>query len=329
MIRILYRTADGTHHLDVTTADLAALLRDPAGLLWLDFQGEPPKTAQPILSEIFHFHPLAIDDALQESHVPKVDDWGDYLYLVVHGVTFDPAADDPIDTQELDIFFGRNYVVTHHDDPIAAVDHVWELEQRDDRHLARGPDHLLYRLIDELVAAYMPLAEEMDEQIDRLEDQILARPTPANLERILTMKRGLHHLRRIIGPQREVLNKLARGDYTVIDADDRVFFRDVYDHLVRLYDINESMRDLVSDALSTYLSVVNNRMNDIVKTLTIITTLFMPISFIASFFGMNFFQPVVEGLKAWTGMAPFLATLALVAGVPAVMYLWIRRKGWM
>jgi magnesium transporter len=329
MIRSLYRTQDGQYRLDLGPEGFAAAIQDEAALLWVDMQGEPPDKAEPILHETFHFHPLAIDDALRESHVPKVDDWGEYLYLVLHSVVFHEGEGDPVETKELDIFFGRNYVVTHHDAVIEAVDHVWDVAQRDKRYLANGPDHLLYRLVDELVAGFMPMADEMDETIDRLEDRILAEPTRSNLEHVLAMKRGLHHLRRIIAPQREVLNKLARGDYGVIDANDRMFFRDVYDHLVRLYDINESMRDLVSDALDTYLSVVNNRMNDIMKTLTVITTLFMPISFVVGFFGQNYFQPVAEPLAGWTGIPSFAVTAFILIALPAAMFLWIRRKGWM
>jgi magnesium transporter len=174
----------------------------------------------------------------------------------------------------------------------------------------------------------MPVVDEMDEVIDLLEDQLFERAAPDTLARIFTLKRSVLHLRRIIGPQREVLNKLARDDYAVIDARAQVYFRDVYDHLVRLHDISESVRDLTSGTLDTYLSVINNRMNDIMKTLTIITTLFMPISFVTGFFGMNFFEPVVS-LDAWTGRAAFMITLAVILLVPFGMFLWIRRRGWM
>ena len=329
MIRSVYRTEDGQCRFELKPDDFASAIQDEQGLLWVDMQAEPPEAAEPILRDTFHFHPLAVDDALRESHVPKVDDWGDYLYLVLHAVILNQRDGDPVDTLELDIFFGRNYVVTYHELAIDAVDRVWDVAQRDKRYLSNGPDHLLYRLVDELVAGYMPLADEMDDTIDRLEDRILTEPTRANLEQVLALKRGLHHLRRIIAPQREVLNKLARGDFGVIDANDRMFFRDVYDHLVRLHDINESMRDLVSDALSTYLSVINNRMNDIMKTLTVITTLFMPISFVVGFFGQNFFQPVAEPLLAWTGIPWFVLTLTIMIVLPLSMFLWIRRKGWM
>jgi magnesium transporter len=168
----------------------------------------------------------------------------------------------------------------------------------------------------------------MDDAIDLVEDRILGNPSPDVLEQVFTLKRALLRLRRILAPQREVLNKLARDDYAVIDAKDRIFFRDVYDHLVRLHDITESMRDLLSGALDTYLSVINNRMNEVMRTLTVITTLFMPISFVAGFFGMNFFQPVAS-LDVWTSKPAFVLATAIVILMPVSMYLWIRRRGWM
>ncbi len=329
MIRSLYRTRDGHLQTDIGPDALAAAWQDTEGLLWLDLADEPPETCRPILLETFGFHPLAVDDALEEAHVPKLDDWGQYLYLVLHAVTFEDGPDGSyMDTLELDVFLGRNYLVSHHVQPIAGVDRVWAACQRDERHLKRSAAYLLYKLADELVADYMPTVEEMDAVIDHIEDQVFSNPAPDVLERLFTLKRALLHLRRIIMPQREVLNKLARDDYAGIAAEHRMFFRDVYDHLVRLYDITESMRDLVSGALDTYLSVVNNRMNEIMKTLTIITTLFMPLSFLTGFFGMNFFGLTPE-LGTWTSWPAFLLTLAVIALTPLGMYLWMRRRAWM
>jgi magnesium transporter len=271
---------------------------------------------------------LAVEDALQEVHVPKLDDWGQYLYLVLHAIDFDKQNGGEVKTLELDVFLGQNYIVTYHKQPIVAVGRLWEACQHDERHLKRGADHLLYRLADELVASYMPVIEGMDETLDLIEDQIFGEPTPATLEQLFSLKRALLHLRRIIAPQREVLNKLARDDYAVIDAEDRIWFRDVYDHLVRMYDINESMRDLMSGALDTYLSVVNNRMTEVMKTLTIITTLFMPMSFVVGFFGMNFFQAVTP-LQVWTGKPAFVVAIAIMILIPLFMYLWVRQRAWM
>jgi magnesium transporter len=331
MIRSLYRTQDGKFRTDLKPEDFAAALQDTHGLFWVDFCQTPSEEDAPILLDTFGFHPLAVDDALQESHVPKVDDWEQYLYIAMHAVVFDRNAHDgeQVETHELDIFLGKHFIVTHHDKPIAAVEHIWSNCQRDERYLKAGADHLLYELADALVAGYMTVMDEMDDTIDAIEDQVFDRPTPDTLARIFHLKRSVLNLRRILSPQREVLNKLARDDYPVIDAKDRVYFRDVYDHLVRLYDINESLRDLVSGALDTYLSVVNNNLNEVMKTLTVITTMFMPISFAAGFFGMNFFQPIEEPLKSWSTSPVFIAALLVMFLTPVGMYLWVRRRGWM
>lgn len=328
MIRSLYRAPDGKLQVDLTPSEIATALQTSGGLLWVDFGQEPPDRCEPALREIFGFHPLAIDDALQERHVPKVDDWGEYLYVVLHAVAFYEDEQAGMDTLELDAFLGKEYLVTYQVRSIAAVDRVWSACERDGRRLQRGAARLLYELADELVTDYMPVIERFDEIIDQIEDQVFAGADAGLLQQIFGLKRALLHVRRIITPQREVLSKLARGDFEVIQAQDRVYFRDVYDHLVRLHDIAESLRDLLGGALETYLSAVNNRMNEVVKTLTIITTLFMPLSFVVGFFGMNFFQSVAP-LDAWTGEAAFTLTLALLVLTPVGMYVWMRRRAWM
>jgi magnesium transporter len=328
MRRSLYRAQDGTLRTNLSSDQINTALKDEQGLLWLDLMDDAPEACKPILQETFGFHPLAVEDALQEVHVPKLDDWGQYLYLVLHAIDFDTQNGEELNTLELDVFLGQNYIVTYHEQPIAAVERLWKVCQRDERHLKKGADHLLYRLADELVASYLPVIEGMDETLDMIEDQIFSEPTPIILEQLFSLKRALLHLRRIIAPQREVLNKLARDDYAVIDAEDRVWFRDVYDHLVRMHDINESMRDLVTGALDTYLSVVNNRMTEVMKTLTIIATLFMPMTFVVGFFGMNFFQAVAP-LEAWTAMPAFVIVVAIMILIPLSMYLWVRKRAWM
>lgn len=328
MIRSLYYSPGKPLRTNIPPKEFPRLIRDRKGLLWVDFIGEPAESAEPILRTL-NFHPLAIDDALQETHTPKIDDWGDYLYIVLNIMNYkhvDGVFESEID--ELDVFLGRNFVITHHDQLLPAIEDAWTACQRDERHVQGGPDHLLYRIVDSLVMSYMPLVEAIDSQIDIIEDQVFDGPRRATLEQIFALKRLLLSMRRILLPQREVLNKLARDDYRVIDPKDRVFFRDIYDHLVRLHDLNENLRDLVSGALDTYLSVVNNRMNDVMKTLTIITTLFMPITFVTGFFGMNFFEPVAH-LVGWTSQQVFKLTLGIMLTVPIVMFLWMRRRTWL
>ena len=327
MIRIFFYSGAGKIQTDLARTDLAHALQDKNGLLWVDFQDAPDAEVQPILEETFGFHHLAIEDALLQTHVPKLDDWTDYLYIVLHAIVFDPVEKD-VDTHELDVFLGYNYLVTHHDQEIEALNRVWTGIQRDVRHLRSGADHVLYRLVDEIVASYMPVVEQFDLNIDQLEDEIFKQSERGTLEQIFSIKRSVLFLRRILAHQREVLNKLARDEYSQIDAQDRVYFRDVYDHLVRLYDITEGVRDLISSTLDTYLSAINNRMNDVMKTLTVITTLFMPLTFITGFFGMNFFQPATP-LDVWTGKPAFLATILIVFFTPLVMYNWMRHRRWM
>lgn len=328
MLRTLCFFKDGIFHNAVALEEVSALLTNPEALVWMDFEGTRPEDDEPILREVFGFHPLAIEDALQQSHSPKLDDWDDYLYIVLHSIVFDRGKDASLDTLELDIFLGKNFMVTHHDLPIPALERTWVNVTRDQRHIRNGMDRLLYRLTEEVVLSYLPIVEELDDEIDKAEDQVFNNPTPHVLEKIFLLKRAALQLRRVIGPQREVLNRLARDDFRVIDLRTRVYFRDVYDHLVRLHDLIESIRDLVGGTLDTYLSVINNRMNDIMKTLTVITTLFMPISFITGFFGMNFFA-ADPPYSAWTNGTVFLTVLSLMMLLPLGMLVWIRRRGWM
>lgn len=327
MIRSLYYTKGNPIRKDIPPQEFPKLIKNRRGLLWVDFTDEPPETCLPILTG-FGFHPLSIEDALQQTHSPKLDDWGVYLYIVLNYMDLaENGGDWETEIDELDVFLGENYIVTHHDHPMPAVDEIWEACDRDPRTLTDGADHLLYKITDKLVAGYMPTVEKIDDAIDQIEDQVFDRPSPRTLEKLFALKRILLAMRRILLPQREVMNKLARDDFQVIDPRDRIFFRDIYDHLVRLHDLNESLRDLVGGALDTYLSVINNRMNEVMKTLTIITTLFMPLAFVTGFFGMNFFEPL--GLmKNWTTATVFYLTLAVTVLLPVGMYIWMKRRTW-
>jgi magnesium transporter len=328
MIRSIYFTGAEEIQLNIPIEQYKPALENPQGILWVDFFDEDPEHCEDIMLNIFGFHPLAVDDALRETHVPKVDDWDTYLYIVLQDIHFD-KGEAGIESQELDVFMSRNYIVTHHDFLSPTLNEVWDASQRDLRHFRHGSDRILYRLTDELTTNFMGIIESLDEEIDLVEDQVFKKPTPQMVQRIFTLKRVTLHLRRVISPLREVLNKLARDDFAVIDDRERIYFRDVYDHLVRLHDISESLRDLVGGVLDTYLSVINNRMNEVMKTLTLITTLFMPISFVVGFFGMNFFQPVEKSLLPWTSNPAFTITLMVIILTPMAMYLWMRNRKWM
>ncbi|MDW8351099.1 MAG: magnesium/cobalt transporter CorA [Anaerolineae bacterium] len=309
------------------------LIADPSNVVWVDiYDPENENGAHPealrILRDVFNFHPLAVEDALIETHAPKVDDWGAYLYIVVHAVHFEHGRDD-LETHELDVFVGPNYMVTYRTDEIRALERQWRITQRDTRHTCRGVDYLLYELCDAIAGDYLPVIDTMDEAMDKLQDQVFERPDAHLVERIFRLKRAVLELRRVLSPQREVFNKLARGDFArVIDDRDRVYFRDVYDHFVRLVDLNESLRDVVSGVLDTYLSVAANRTNNIMKTLTIVSLMFLPLTFITGFFGMNFFGGSIELIFDANEWWIFLVGMSVMFGLPAAMLLYIRRRGW-
>jgi magnesium transporter len=229
----------------------------------------------------------------------------------------------------MDAFVGKKYLVTHHSEPISALDGIWTSVGREPRRLDRGGDFLLYQIIDSVVADYMPLVDQLDEWIDDIESEILKKPTPYTLTRIMRQKRRLVALRRSLSMLREVLNRLARDEYEVIDAKDRIYFRDVYDHVVRLYEIVESMRDLVGGSLDTYMSVTSNRINEIMKTLTIVNVIFLPLAFLASFFGMNFFGEEFALHPAASGGWVFWIIFAMMIVLPPTMFVWMRLRKWL
>ena len=299
-----------------------------AELLWIDLNHvESNDITEQFLTQNFGFHPLAIDDALNETHLPKVDDWETYLYIALQDIAAG-ANLQTITLPELDLFLGKQYLVTYHMEEVTAVDRVWQLCQRHQRWLQHGADHLVYRIIDEIVNNYTAVMEQLEAHIVQLEGQIFTHPSAQLLESLAHYKRLVLHIRRTLVPQREVVNKLARDTFLVIGEKDQVYFRDVYDHMVRLYNQSDSVRDLLTGTMELHLSVMNNRMNDVMKTLTIITTLFMPLTFITGFFGMNFFE-ATSPLRAWTGTGMLAFTLAGMILLPLGMFYWMRKRAWM
>jgi magnesium transporter len=309
-------------------ADLVEHLKNQNNLIWVDLCNEELEPARKLLEETFGFHPLAVEDAIKEIHVPKIDDWDAYIYLVLCSIIECEPLKGEIKFEELDIFVGQNYLVTVHDHPMKCIDRLRNISMQDDRFARRGVEYLLFRLGNEIVADYMPVIEQIDQAIDEMEDQIFHNPHAAELENIFKIKRVVLELRRMLLPQRETLNQLALDRFQVIGERYRVLFRDIDDHFFRLLGLTESMRDLVSSVLDSYLSVINNRMNEIMKTLTMITTLFMPISFVAAFFGMNFFGPLIP-ITPGVGEKLYLLSLAFIILFPIGMFMWMRSRKWM
>ncbi|MGE5139428.1 MAG: CorA family divalent cation transporter, partial [Rudaea sp.] len=193
----------------------------------------------------------------------------------------------------------------------------------DPNHAQAGPDYLLYLIVDEIIDRIFPILDSNDEEIDQLEDETIERASPQTLQRIFHLKQSLINIRRSIGPMREVANALAGNRYSLIDPQTGIYFRDLYDHLARIYELIETERDLLGSALDTYLSVVSNRLNEVMKRLTLIATIFLPISFLAGVGGMNFQQ------FPFRSDVVFTFIIAAMVAVPAGMLIYFYREGWL
>ncbi len=292
--------------------------------MWVELEHRTPET-EALLTDVFHVHALTIEDIWGDCASPKIDDFDEYLYVLVHGIRGATTSAD-LDLVELDIVIGQTFVVTHDSTAWVAKDLQTELD-RSPRILQKGVAWLVHALLDRAVDRYLPVIDELDTAIEALENDVLEKAgTPKGrvvLQRILAFKRSLQKLRRMAIHQREILLRLSRGEFEEIPREALPFFRDVYDHFLRIGDLVDGYRDLVTSSLDAYLSVQANRMNEIMKTLTLMSTVMLPLTFIAGVYGMNFkTMPELE----WTYGYPY--ALALMATVGVTILLWFRRKKW-
>ncbi|MDP3062181.1 MAG: magnesium/cobalt transporter CorA [Chloroflexota bacterium] len=305
-----YLAPDGALKQGISQQEIDAALRSGVGLLWLDLEAPTPEDGR-LLLDTFHFHPLNVEDCVTPSLTPpKVDEFDDYLFIVVHGVKHDPGA-EVVETTELDVFLGKNYVVSNHALPSPAADQVLARCKNGARPLRRGPDFLAHELIDALVDNILPTINELNERSLEIEDAVLKNPTNEILGDIMNLKRSTVHLQRIMAPQRDVASRLSREDHVVISERSQLYFRDIYDHMVRIHNLTEGLQELADSTLRTYMSAVSNRMNDVMRMLSLVATVFLPLTLIASIYGMNFVNFPELGWRY--GYAFALGVMLLVA----------------
>ena len=291
--------------------------------IWIELESECDEGTE-LMRDVFDLHPLTIEDIWGKRNSPKLEDYRNYLYVIVHGIR--SIRRNQFDLIELDVVIGKDFIITHDPGGETTKDVVDEL-MRDPSLLCKGPAWLAHAILDNAVDRYLPVVDQLDEDIEHLEmDALLRAGTPKGpmvLKRILVFRRLLQELRRMSIHQREILLRLARGEFDEIPRDVVPFFRDVFDHFVRINDLLEGFRDMVTSALEAYLSVQNNRMGEVMKTLTLISTVMLPLTFIAGVYGMNFkHMPELN----WLGGYPF--ALSLMAVVTLGIFWWFRRKGW-
>ena len=330
MIFAYIRFGDGTISTDADEHTLLRAMRDPKAIFWVDMD-RPDDNELAILDDVFGFHPLAIEDTIQYNQRPKIESYnhlGDtcdsgYFYMVIHGPDLSTFKEN-LRTKELDIFLAERYLVTIHEEAMTSVqDARTRTSANPARILDSGVDMLLHYILDNLVDHYLPIFDWLQEQLDSMEEEAIENPQQDLLHRVSSKKRELLNLRRIIGPQREVIAQLARGDVPFIREQSRVYLRDVQDHLIRAVETIEIYRDLVLSVRDIYLSSLSNRTNQVMKTLTVISVIALPMTVITSFFGMNFDD--IPGLHS---VHAFWIVVAIMLTIVATLLYLFRRKGW-
>jgi magnesium transporter len=292
---------------------------------WIDIEGgdgadaTDAHTVASVLAPL-QIHPLVLEDMVMEINRPKVDDYGRYLYVVVHSARWDGPRPS---LQELDIVVGDRFLLTYHEGPTRSVSAAREVLARRPDLLSPRPARLLHFLLDVLVDNYLPLVDHVADEIDGLEDQVFAKPDTALHERVVRLKRGMSALRRIVGPQRDTVLALTRDEFAAIPAELRPYLRDVYDRLARVSDLLDSFRDEAGTLLDLHVAVNSNRLNEVIKRLTVIATIGLPLTVITSYYGMNFAFPEYQ----WPN-SPLYA-LGLLVVTAAVTWALLRWRRWL
>jgi len=287
---------------------------------WVDFESESEPAIRAVLG-LLDIHPLVIDDIAVDLNRPKVDDFGTYLYVAVHSARWD---DDRPVMHEIAMVLGGRFLITSHDETTRSVAAARQIIERRPTLLQRNPAVLLHHILDDMVDNYLPIVDHISEELDELEERVLGEGEPlAVQQKILHLKRGLSALRRIVGPQRDILLALTRDEFSVVPAELRPYLRDVYDRLARVTDLFDSFRDETGSLLDLHVSTVSNRLNVIIKRLTVLATVGLPLTIITSYYGMNFALPEYH----WPH--PELLVVGLMAASALVTWAVLKWTRWM
>ncbi len=321
MIRSLCCGPDQKLSTNLKPDKFKEVLAHNENLLWLDVEN-PTKKELELLKAQFKLHPLTIEDCVNTNARPKIDQFPDYMFLILHSVGVRPRA-NKIKTVELNICIGKNFLLTIHIDPIPSINTNWGRCQKNTQALTRGPDRLLHHIVDSLVDNYFPLMDMFDGRIAKIEHDVFKEAGQQALNQIFSVKKDLLFLRRFVAPQREMVNLLSKDQYSLIRPSIQVYFRDVFDNLLFIQDAIDTYRDSISGALDAYLTTISNKTNEIMKTLTIIATIAMPLTLITGIYGMNFrHMPEID----WPFGYAWAYLLMFAIGVGMLAY--FKRKKW-
>lgn len=331
MIRSFAFKQGRLHSQDIDAFLMPTLLMDTDLFLWVDLDCPSEEESRLILDQVFHFHPLSIDDCVIESSTPKVeiytpreeDRFAPYLFLVIHAVDYS-RRDGVFATSELNFFLGRNLLVTYHTHPLRPVNMTAERCLQQKTRMAKAPDRVACNLLDAIVENYKPALDELSIEVAELEEQVLQSQTAEVLNKIVQVKKEVHHLQRIISPQREVLAQFARGDFKIIRPKMVPYFRNVYDGLFYISELAKHHTDSLTAILQIYLNLSSNKTAEIVKLLTIITVITTPVSLVGTWYGMNF-----EGMQELSWPFSYIAVLGVTVLATGATYWYFKRKKWL
>ncbi len=285
--RTIYRALDGGNVVDCHPRDIPMLLAEK-GPLWIDIDSMV-RSQHALLEKVFRFHPLAIEDTLNPSSRVKIEEYDGYLFIIIRGVALATTTDDPYDleTKDLYCFLGAHYLVTVHAGPMPSVDRVAETLRRSPDLLTRGVDRALHAILDDTIDSFFPILNQIDQFIDGLEERVFVKFDESALRDLFLVKRLVLSLRRYLTPSREVMNVLTNRPSTLLTPDVQIYFRDIYDHVLRINDSLDTYRDLLSSTMDSYLTQVSNRLGATTKALSVVATMSIPFVVVSGMWGMN------------------------------------------
>ena len=322
MITSLYIDEQGKLFTNIRKEEYAGIISGGRGVLWVDMESPKQLEAVEVLTSIFKFHPLSVEDCFHPLQYSRVDVYRDYVFVIAHGLKSD--GEQRVETVELDFYVGANYLVTFRDQPMAAIEAVTQNVVKDATRMTRGVDWLAHALLDALVDGYLPVIEATEDRLETLEQAALEDPGRGTLTDILAVKRDVSRIHRAALPLREVISRISREEMAQIKPATRQYFQDVYDHLVRVTEASEVMREVSEGALTIYAMSQNNRTNDVIKALSILATVALPALLVSSVYGMNFtHMPELD----WR--FGYLYALLTTGGISASLLLFLKYKKWL
>jgi magnesium transporter len=321
----LYRRPDGALEQELAPARIRELVDQGEGELWVDIDSTDVHQ-HALLEKVFGFHPLSIEDTLSPGSRVKLEEYDRYLFVVVSGIRFDRATPDPFDLETFNTYFflGKNFLVTVHAIESPSCDSTRERLMRNPDLLGRGAEMTMHSIIDQAVDAYFPVVESLNDLVDHLEEKLFESFEERLIHEIFKAKRSAFAFRRHIGPLREVLNVLTNRPSVYIRSETQLYYRDVYDHTIRIMESVDTTRDLLAGVLETYLSQTSNRMNKVMKQLSIVATIALPLIVVGGIYGMNF-----SAMPLTHHPLGFYWALGSMVAISSALLWWLRKNRWL